>query len=423
MPVSEASQHDFSACGTLQRVVWALPSSLAWTFVRRLGYTAATMELSLYLHYPFCLRKCLYCAFNSVADATCAPDEYVSGLLTEMELRRRALDFDASAVTLYFGGGTPSLMEPALAGRLVDAAARLFRLAPDAEVTLECNPGTVTRERLAAFRAAGVNRLSLGVQSFDDGLLQSLGRIHSAGEALDAFAAARGAGFGNVGIDLIHSLPGQTIAMWRGDLLRACALAPEHLSVYGLTIEEGTPFFQLEQEGKLPLPDEDESAGMYEIAAEVLAASGYEQYEIANFARAGYRSVHNSGYWNRRPFLGFGAGAHSFLRSPGYGVRFSSPERPEDYLRSIARGELPVAETRTLSQRDAMAEFLFLGLRICSGISLEHFQGEFSVSFDEAYGDSCADLFSAGLLESRDGFLRLTGKGRILSNQVFVRFL
>jgi oxygen-independent coproporphyrinogen-3 oxidase len=340
-----------------------------------------------------------------------------------MELRSRALESDVSAVTLYFGGGTPSLMEPSLAERLIETATRLFHLAADAEITLECNPGTVTRERLAAFRAAGVNRLSLGVQSFDDVLLRTLGRVHTSREALDAFQAARCAGFGNVGIDLIHSLPGQNPAMWREELLHVCALGPEHLSVYGLTIEEGTPFFLLEQEGRLSLPDEDESAVMYETASEVLAAHGYEQYEIANFARKGYRSVHNSGYWSRRPYLGFGAGAHSFLPSPGYGVRFSTPESPEEYLLSLQQGTLPVAETRTLSRRDAMAEFLFLGLRTSDGISLDRFRREFSCSLDEAYGDSCAGLFSAGLLEIRDGFLRLTPKARVLSNQVFVRFL
>jgi oxygen-independent coproporphyrinogen-3 oxidase len=381
------------------------------------------MQLSLYLHYPFCLRKCLYCAFNSIDVAPCTPDDYGNGLLREMELRCRALEFDGTAVTLYFGGGTPSLMDPSLTARLIETAAKLFHLAADAEVTLECNPGTVTRDRLAAFRAAGVNRISLGVQSFNDDLLRSLGRIHSAREARDAFHAARDAGFCNVGIDLIHSLPCQTAAMWRDDLLQACALGPEHLSVYGLTIEEGTPFFLLEQEEKLTLPDENESAVMYETATELLEAHGYEQYEIANFARKGYRSAHNSGYWVRRPFLGFGAGAHSFLRSPGYGVRFSAPERPEDYLRSLAGGILPVAETRTLSRREAMAEYLFLGLRTSDGISLEQFQREFSVSFEEAYGDSCAELFSAGFLEVRDGFLRLPPKARIVSNQVFVRFL
>lgn len=381
------------------------------------------MELSLYLHYPFCLRKCLYCAFTSFAEAVCTAEDYVNGLLRDMELRRRALESDVSAVTLYFGGGTPSLMAPALLDRLIETASRLFNLAEDAEITLECNPGTVTRERLAAFRSAGVNRLSLGVQSFDDELLRSLGRVHTSAEAREAFQAARGAGFDNIGIDLIHSLPGENAAMWMDDLLRACALGPEHLSVYGLTIEEGTPFFVLEQEGKLPLPDEDESAVMYESAAEVLAAHGYRQYEIANFARQGFRSVHNSGYWLRRPFLGFGAGAHSFLREPGYGVRFSATDRVEDYLRTLAGGNLPVAETRTLSRQDAMAESLFLGLRTSEGISLEQFHREFSVTFDEACGDSCADLFAAGLLEIRDGFLRLPPRARILSNQVFVRFL
>jgi oxygen-independent coproporphyrinogen-3 oxidase len=381
------------------------------------------MDISLYLHYPFCLRKCLYCSFNSTAEAPCAPEEYGNGLLREMELRSRALESDVSAVTLYFGGGTPSLMAPSLVARLIKTATRLFHLAADAEVTLECNPGTVTRERLAAFRAAGVNRLSLGVQSFDDTMLRSLGRIHTSREARDAFQAARCAGFNNIGIDLIHSLPGQNPAMWREELLQACALGSEHLSVYGLTIEEGTPFFLLEQEGALSLPDEEESAVMYEAASEILPAHGYEQYEIANFARKGYRSVHNSGYWVRRPFLGFGAGAHSFLRSPGYGIRFSAPESTEEYLLSLKQGTLPVSETRTLSRRDAMAECLFLGLRTSDGVSLDRFRREFSVSFAEAYGDSCAGLFSAGLLEIREGFLRLPPKARVVSNQVFVRFL
>ncbi len=381
------------------------------------------MKLSLYIHYPFCIRKCLYCAFNSVAGTPCTPDEYGAGLLREMELRRAALDCIPAAVTLYFGGGTPSLMPPSLTSRLIETATRLFHLAPDAEITIECNPGAITRERLSDFRAAGVNRLSLGIQSFNDALLQTIGRIHSGREALDAFHDARRAGFGNVGIDLIHSLPSQNNAMWEKDLLQACALRPEHLSVYGLTIEDGTPFGLMEKEGSLPLPDEDESAEMYETASEVLTAQGYEQYEIANFARKGYRSEHNSGYWSRRNYLGFGAGAHSFLRFPGYGLRFSSPENSLEYLRSLERGKLPVTETRTLSRRDAMAEFFFLGLRTANGISLERFYREFSAGFDEVYGESCATLFSAGLLEIRKGHLRLTARGRILSNQVFVRFL
>jgi len=381
------------------------------------------MSLSLYIHYPFCLRKCLYCAFNSRSDAPCTAEEYLAGLLREMALRSRMQEKGTSAVTLYLGGGTPSLLEASQVARLIDAAAKNYALAADAEITLECNPGTVSGAKLVAFRRAGVNRLSLGIQSFDDAFLEMLGRSHTAGQAVAAFTAARDAGFDNIGIDLIHSLPDQTPAQWQSELERACALQPEHLSVYGLSVEDGTPFALLEEEGKLVLPDEEESVCMYEKAAELLSASGYEQYEIANFARPGFRSHHNSGYWQRRPYLGFGAGAHSYLRLPGVGVRFSNAERTEEYLRLLSRGSLPTRESRNLSRAEAMAESLFLGLRLAEGVSLERFQEEFSVSFQEAFGPVCADLFAAGHLEIRDGFLRLAAKARILSNQVFVRFL
>ncbi|MGA7828054.1 MAG: radical SAM family heme chaperone HemW [Geobacteraceae bacterium] len=381
------------------------------------------MTLSLYIHYPFCLRKCRYCAFNSVVDASCSSDEYLAGLLGELALRRGMPERGSSAVTLYFGGGTPSLLEPGQVERIIDAAAKQYALASDAEITLECNPGTVDGAKLAAFRAAGVNRLSVGVQSFDDDLLELLGRAHTAGETLAAFRYARKAGFDNVGIDLIHSLPGQTLVHWQRELSRACELNPEHLSVYGLSIEEGTPFALLEENGTLFLPDEEESADMYEKSAEILTAHGYEQYEIANFSRPGFRSRHNSGYWKRRPYLGFGAGAHSFLHPPAAGHRFSNSERVADYLQMISNDCFPTSESRSLTRDEAMAEYLFLGLRLTEGVSLMRFYEEFSLSFHEVFGIVSADLFAAGLLEIRGDFLRLTEKARILSNQVFVRFL
>lgn len=381
------------------------------------------MTLSLYIHYPFCLRKCFYCAFNSHTEASCTSDEYVAGLLRELEMRSDMPEKGSFAGTLYFGGGTPSLLEPCQVEILLDAAVNYYALSADAEITLECNPGTVTGEKLAAFRAAGVNRLSLGVQSFDDHFLEKLGRAHTTGQSLAAYRDARNAGFDNIGIDLIHSLPGQTLDQWQSELLCACELSPEHLSVYGLTVEQGTPFALLEEEGKLLLPEEEESASMYEKSTEMLGANGYEQYEIANFARPGFRSRHNSGYWQRRPYLGFGAGAHSYLRLPGAGIRFSNTERAEDYLQLLSSGCLPTSESRNLSRDEAMAECLFLGLRLTEGVSLGHFYKEFSVSFQEVFGTACADLFAAGLLEIRNGYLRLTEKARILSNQVFVRFL
>lgn len=381
------------------------------------------MKTTLYIHYPFCQRKCLYCSFNSTDDVSINPEEYCAGILREMELRSQTMGDEIAAVTLYFGGGTPSLMDPSLAERLIMAARRIFRLTADAEVTLECNPGTVKKESLAAFRSAGVNRISLGAQSFHDFLLSGLGRLHSAADALEAVGAVRDAGFGNVGIDLIHSIPGQSAAMWESDLERACALELEHISVYGLTVEEGTPFARQEREGGLQLPDEDQSAAMYEMASEFLVSRGFEHYEIANFARPGFRSRHNSGYWQRLPCLGFGAGAHSFLPRPGNGIRFSNAEGISDYLRSLAEGTLPVSDSCPLSRREAMAERLFLGLRLSEGVNLSDFLREFGVPFEEAFGPACGPLFSAGLLEIRDGCLILPPRARILSNQVFARLL
>ncbi len=381
------------------------------------------MDISLYVHYPFCLRKCLYCAFNSVADSSLRSEDYVAGLLGEMELRSRAIKQDCAAVTLYFGGGTPSLLAPSLVARIVDAAGSLYALKADAEITLECNPGTVSGQLLADFRSAGINRLSIGVQSFDDRMLQRLGRVHTAREARDAFTLAREAGFVNLGLDLIHSLPGQTPDMWEKELLRACDLAPEHVSVYGLAVEEGTPFASLEKDGMLSLPEEDDAVRMFELSTEILCCRGFEHYEISNFARPGFRSRHNSGYWKRVPCLGFGAGAHSFYPEPAHGMRCATTERVGEYLAALQEGELPHREQRILDRREAMAERLFLGLRMSDGVDLQAFAAEFGVSFHEVFGEGCADIFKAGLLELRDGFLRLSRNGLLLSNQVFVRFL
>lgn len=381
------------------------------------------MDISLYIHYPFCLRKCLYCAFNSIAESVCQPEEYVDGLLHEMALRSRAIKHECTAVTLYFGGGTPSLLPPSQVERIIKAARELFSLNTDAEITLESNPGTVTMSLLGDFRSAGINRLSIGVQSFDDDMLRILGRIHTSREAIDAFMLARETGFTNLGIDLIHSLPGQTPAMWERELLRACKLGPEHISVYGLAVEEGTPFAMMEKKGMLSLPEEDDYVRMFELSTEILCSNGFEHYEISNFARPGFRSRHNSGYWERVPCQGFGAGAHSFLKEPAYGVRYGNPDRVEEYLQALESGDLPCSEPRILTLRESMAEFMFLGLRMIDGVNLQAFETEFGTSFQEIFGEACADLFTAGLLEIRDGFLRLTRQGLLLSNQVFVRFL
>ncbi|QEM67786.1 radical SAM family heme chaperone HemW [Geobacter sp. FeAm09] len=380
------------------------------------------MFTRLYLHIPFCRRKCPYCAFVSRESTAADRDGYARTLLAEMGLAAQAFTAERALESVYFGGGTPSLLAPRQIGRLLERAESLFGLGPQAEITLEANPGTVDQERLAAFRSAGVNRLSLGVQSFHDPLLKTLGRIHSGAQAQEAFRAARTAGFTDIGIDLIHALPGQTLPMWRRELEQALSLGPEHISVYGLTVEEGTPFAVQYGEDSPLLPDEDLAVAMFEEADSLLTAAGYEHYEIANYALPGRRSAHNSGYWRRDGYLGLGCGAHSFLRK-GYGVRFGNPADLDAYMEAVAQGQLPHGEEQSLTRQDAMAEFMFLGLRMADGIGDDGFRQEFGVSPDETFGEILARLTAQGLLEPAGTRVRLTRRGMLLSNQVFARFL
>ena len=344
-------------------------------------------------------------------------------LVREMELRAATLAAPVTAPTLYIGGGTPSLMAPELVKRVIDGARRWYGLLPVAEVTLEANPGTVDLKKLAGYRAAGVNRLSMGVQSLDDAMLARLGRVHSARQAMEAVAAARGAGFANLGIDLIHGLPGKTTAMWRDDLMRAIDFAPEHISAYGLSVEEGTPFHELARAGQLDLPDEEIGLEMLEMTPEVLGQAGYDHYEISNFARSGFRSRHNQVYWRRGSYLGFGAAAHSFLREEGWGRRWHNPDRPAAYMPSLADGLPPEEEQLVLDRRDAMAESMFLGLRLLEGVELSRFREEFGVTVDATYGAEVASLKVSGLLELAGDRLRLTRTGLCLANQVFQAFI
>jgi oxygen-independent coproporphyrinogen-3 oxidase len=380
------------------------------------------MFTRLYIHIPFCRRKCPYCAFVSQEPFAGDLEGYGDILLAEMGLAAQAFRAERPLASVYFGGGTPSLLDPRQVARLLEQAASLFGLGREAEITLEANPGTVDQKRLATFRAAGINRLSLGVQSFHDPMLTTLGRIHSATEAKEAFQAARAAGFANIGIDLIHALPGQTLALWLRELEQAVQLAPEHISVYGLTVEEGTPFAARYGDDSPLLPDEDMSATMFEEADELLTAAGYEHYEIANYALPGRRSDHNSGYWRRDGYLGLGAGAHSFLRK-GYGVRFGNPAHLDAYAGAIAQGRLPHKDEQPLTRQDAMAEFMFLGLRMADGIDSNGFRHEFGVGLEETFGKEVSKLATLGLLETTSDRVRLTRRGMLLSNQVFAHFL
>lgn len=373
----------------------------------------------LYIHVPFCLKKCLYCAFVSQPPEAGELDRYAALLLSEADMRLKECD---PVESIYFGGGTPSLLKPQQLAALLTVIERSSGIAANAEITLEMNPGTADPTVIEAFRASGINRLSLGVQSFDESFLGLLGRVHTGEQSLRAFHAARAAGFDNISIDLIHALPQQTLEQWHYELACAVQLAPEHLSIYGLTIEEGTPFASTYHPENPALAGEDLAADMFEAAHTCLAAAGYDHYEIANYARPGRRSRHNSGYWRRDEYLGLGIAAHSFLRD-GYGCRFSNPTKLAEYQQAVTTGTFLRLDEQQLSQQDAMAEYLFLGLRLAEGIELAAFAAEFGCSCHDLYGAQLADLGAAGLLLEQDGRIMLTLTGMLLSNQVFMKFL
>jgi oxygen-independent coproporphyrinogen-3 oxidase len=393
-------------------------------------------RLSLYVHIPFCTAKCGYCDFNSYAGQESLIPAYAQALLHEAEMWS-AVRQGGRAETLFFGGGTPSLMPLAELERVLEGLRRHIGLTPDAEVTLEANPGTVDEPYLSRLREMGVNRLSLGVQSFRDDELAFLGRIHSAGEARSAYRAARSAGFGNVSLDLIFGLPGQTVHRWLESLEEAIRLEPEHLSLYALTVEEGTPLARDVALGRTPAPDPDLQAELYLRSAERLESAGYEQYEISNWARPGCRCRHNLTYWRNGFWLGLGAGAHSHLPFANGSVRFANAAIPACYIelvektcaarRGIAALTLDDMRQVTFREKDdasrELSDTLVLGLRLCEGVSLRDLRLRFGQAALDCYASAFGEAASLGLLEPLDGRLRLTARGRLLANEVFVRLL
>jgi oxygen-independent coproporphyrinogen-3 oxidase len=381
------------------------------------------MRAGLYIHFPYCVKKCLYCDFNSAASSPEAREEYPKLLLQEMAERQRLVLEPVQAPTLYFGGGTPSLMMPKQIGSLIDAASRLFHLEPDAEITLEANPGTLTPEKLAGYRAAGVNRISLGIQSFEDRLLARLGRVHTKKEAIGAFEAARAAGFDNLSIDLMHSLPGQSPDDWRKALRQGIALSPEHISAYALSVEDDTPFAALFDAGRLPLPGEEEAATMFEATSELLQGAGYQHYEISNYALSGRQARHNSAYWSRASYLGFGAGAHSFWNPDGLGERWNNTQNPSEYADALLSGNLPERDREALTLEQALAESFFLGLRMLTGLDLDRLVSRYGPAALQRQLAQVETLVSSGSLVREGGQVRLAPQAVIIANGIFARFL
>lgn len=360
----------------------------------------------LYVHVPFCRRKCRYCDFYSVTDLARLP-AFVDAVLAEMALVASRFPFPCD--TLYFGGGTPSLLPPADVARLIAAARTHFRLAADAEITLEANPCTVTPESLAAYRRAGVNRLSIGIQSFDPDQLRRLGRIHAPSAAVAALQAARDAGFANIGIDLIYGLPDQTEADWRWELERATALEPDHISAYLLTWAPGTPLRRDRRRGRVQPPSEAIAARLFDQTFDTLAEFGYPAYETSNFARSPeFRSRHNQKYWQHAPYRGLGPAAHSF----------SPPERSWNhpsvraYIATLRRGGTPIAGRETLGIVELTTEAMYLGLRRAAGIDAVEWRRRFGKDFDGMFADALEMFRAEGWMESAGPFRRLTPRGR-----------
>lgn len=398
-------------------------------------------ELEVYIHIPFCARKCAYCDFLSAPASSDTMHQYLEALL--QEIREFPWEEEYEVSTVFFGGGTPSILPAEWIGRILetleerqgnggsDYAGRVWKPVPAAsesvsarEITIECNPGTADFEKLRTYHEMGINRLSLGLQSADDQELKCLGRIHTWEEFLDTYQAARRAGFENINIDLMSALPGQTVASWESTLKKVLALQPEHISAYSLIVEEGTPFYERYEEDVkrreageacIALPSEEEERRMYALTEQYLASAGMYRYEISNYAKPGYECRHNIGYWRRTDYVGFGLGASSLLKN----VRYRNPEDLSSYLKRDFSGR----EKEKLTIPDQMSEFMFLGLRMTEGVSEQKYSETFGVRMEEIYAESLRKLIDENLICRKNGQVYLTDRGRDLANPVMAEFL
>jgi oxygen-independent coproporphyrinogen III oxidase len=365
--------------------------------------------IGLYVHVPFCVSKCAYCDFVSYAGRETDVPRYVETVVRGIT-RRGAETGHPKADTIFLGGGTPSLLDEFQITRVLDALVEAFHIEAGAEITCECNPGTLTTPFAQTLRKAGVNRLSIGAQARQKRLLRLLGRIHDWEEVIASVGIAREAGFENINLDLMFGLPSQTVADLRETLEATIGLAPTHVSCYGLIVEEGTPICRDVAAGKLALPDEEVERDMYELARQTLAEHAFHQYEISNFAREGYECRHNIGCWTRVPYLGFGCAAHSLFDE----CRTMNPSELDAYL----AGDEP--KTEHISREEARFESLMLGLRMTRGVKDEDFTRMHGLSIREAFGEKLDKPIGGGLLEWHDGALRLTRLGMDLQNSVLV---
>ena len=373
------------------------------------------------MHIPFCRSHCSYCDFATGMYEGELADRYVVALIREIA-GWTEVDSPAEVDTIYFGGGTPSLLWPSQIERILKTVHDRFQLTDDVEVTLELNPGdggasaSARQEAMRAFRLAGINRASFGAQTFDDRELKQLGRTHSAADIPATFQQLRAAGFENISFDLIAGLPGQTLPGWQRNLDEAVKLRPDHLSLYLLDVHQGTPLADQIRSGMRPEPDDDVAGEMYRLMLDEVGAAGYQHYEISNFCRPGFASRHNTKYWDGDPYYGFGCSAHSY---DGSRRRWANEREMTKYVNLVAEERSPIVERTELSEEDARSESIFLGLRLMRGLDLQNYRSRFGTDLRDQYNSELARLRDAGLIEIDEDLLRLTQRGALLSNEVF----
>lgn len=377
---------------------------------------------SIYLHIPFCERKCIYCDFCSIENRSAIP-EFLRALDREI-IAYTPYGQREQVETIFLGGGTPSLLTPDQLGEIFRTLSSTFTVASEPEITLEANPGTLDEAKLMAYRSLGINRLSIGIQSFHDHELQFLGRIHTKEDAVQSFDLARKAGFQNISVDLIFSLPGQTLDQWKENLGHAVALAPDHLSVYSLIVEEHTPLARMVSSGQVTAASVELEAEFYEFAMKFLGDHGFEQYEVSNFARRGCRSRHNANYWEHGNYLGFGPSAHSFWQGPGLesGRRWWNVSNVQQYCGMLAEHRLPVASEELLEIDALIRERIFLGLR-SDGVHLGRLHSDYGHELLRNRQEIITDLVREGLARRDDHVLRLTPRGYLLCDEICERLL
>ena len=377
------------------------------------------MELGLYLHFPFCISKCPYCDFNSYQlKEENQISSYISALYQEITAYFKKLK-KSNIKTIYLGGGTPTILSGVQIYNILEFCKSKFTIDKDAEITIEANPGTLDGKKLKLLIESGINRLSLGAQSFNNLFLKKLGRIHNTQDIIDSYYLAREIGFSNINIDIMFALPDQTTEDLQITLKKAISLKPDHLSLYNLTIKPGTEYYKKYKKGKLKLPNEGEEFDMYNWAIIFLEESGFEHYEISNFARPYKRSMHNLIYWQNKPYLGIGAGAYSFIK----GYRYMNYENPARYTKEIMSGKLPVDNGEKLSLRKRMIETIILGLRTKDGVGYIKFKTRFGINLNDIFSKQVTKSVNLGLLQKDDYRIKLTKKGIFLANTVFREFV